>query len=163
MTLRHFAAMAHTVSDQKRIARDADVNAADIARQTAMVREDLELAGQVVDIWNSRLAGGRELFLSPTIRAAILARKPYLTFYCPACRVTGRVDLRKIDRHRGTSITSLIPTLSCRRCVPNAPFVRLTGLQGGPRDEQPRNLDIEAALIVRTARSAAIRRRREEE
>ena len=155
--------MAHTVSDQKRIARDAEVNAADIARQTTTVREDLEFAGDVVDIWNSRLAAGRELFLSPTIRAAILARKPYLKFYCPACHVTGRVDLRKIDRHRGTSITSLIPALSCRRCVPNAPFARLTGLEGAPGDERPRNLDIEAALIVKTAREAAIRRRREEE
>ena len=155
--------MAHTVSDQKRLARDADVNAADIARQTATVREDLTFACQVVDIWNSRVAGGRELFLSPTIRAAILARKPYLKFYCPACHVTGHVDLRKIDRHRGTSITSLIPALSCRRCVPDAPFVRLTGLEGVPGDEQPRNLEIEASLIVRDARRAAIRRRREEE
>jgi hypothetical protein len=155
--------MAHTVSDHKRIARDADVNAEDIARQTATVREDLEFAGQVVDIWNSRLAGGRELFFSPTIRAAIAARRPYLTFYCPACGVTGRVDLRKIDRHRGTSITSLIPALSCRRCVPHAPFARLTGLESAGGDERPRNLDIEAALIVRDARNAAIRRRREEE
>jgi hypothetical protein len=127
------------------------------------VREDLEFAGEVVDIWNSRLAAGRELFLSPTIRAAIFARKPYLTFYCPACQVTGRVDLRKIDRHRGTSITSLIPAFSCRRCVPNAPFARLTGLEGTPGDELPRNLDIEASLIVRNARNAAIRQRREEE
>jgi hypothetical protein len=71
--------------------------------------------------------------------------------------------LRKIDRHRGTSITSLIPALSCRRCVPNAPFARLTGLEGTRADERPRNLDIEAALIVKTAREAAIRRRREEE
>jgi uncharacterized protein YlaI len=155
--------MSHTVSDRKRIARDAEVNAEEIARQTATVREDLEFAGDVVDIWNSRLAAGRELFLSPTLRAAILARKPYLTFYCPACHVTGRVDLRTIDRHRGASITSLIPALSCRRCVPNAPFARLTGLEGAPGDERPRNLDIEAALIVKTAREAAIRRRREED
>jgi hypothetical protein len=155
--------MAHTVSDQKRIQRDAESNAEDITRQTAMVREDLEFAGQVVDIWNGRLAGGRELFLSPTIRAAIFARKPYLTFCCPACHVTGRVDLRKIDRHPGTSITSLIPALSCRRCVPNAPFVRLTGLECVPGNELPRNLDIEAAMIVSTARKAALRRRRDDE
>jgi hypothetical protein len=155
--------MAHTVSDQKRLARDREVNAEDIAHQTAVVREDLEFAGQVVDIWNSRLAAGRELFLSPTIRAAILARKPYLTFYCPACHVTGRVDLRKIDRHRGTSITSLIPSLSCRRCVPNAPFARLTGLEGMAGNEQPRNLDQEAMMIVRDARTAALLRYREEE
>ena len=64
--------MAHTVSDQKRRQRDAESNAEEIAHQIATVREDLEFAGQVVDIWNSRLAAGRELFLSPTIRAAIL-------------------------------------------------------------------------------------------
>jgi len=92
-----------------------------------------------------------------------LARKPYLTFYCPACGVTGHVDLRKVDQHRGASITSLIPALSCRRCIPHAPFARLTGLEGTRRDALPRNLDIEAALIVNTAREAAIRRRREEE
>jgi len=155
--------MAHTVSDRQRIQRDADVNAEEIAHQITTVREDLEFAGQVVDIWNSRLAAGRELFLSPTIRAAILARKPYLKFYCPACHVTGRVDLRTIDRHRGTSITSLIPALSCRRCIPHAPFARLTGLEGALGDALPRNLDIEAQLIVNTAREAAIRRRREEE
>jgi hypothetical protein len=155
--------MAHSVSDQKRIQRDRETNAEEIAHQTATVREDLEFAGQIVDIWNSRLAGGRELFLSPTIRAAIFARKPYLTFYCPACGVTGHVDLRKVDRHRGASITSLIPALSCERCVPHPPFARLTGLEGAPGDERPRNLDIEAALIVRDARNAAIRRRREEE
>jgi hypothetical protein len=51
--------MAHTVSDQKSIRRDAEINAPDIARQTAQVREDLTLAGPVVEIWNSRLAAGR--------------------------------------------------------------------------------------------------------
>jgi hypothetical protein len=155
--------MSHTVSDKKRITRDREANAEEIARQTVTVRDDLAFAGRVVDIWNSRLAGGRELFLSPTIRAAVLARKPYLTFYCPACGVTGRIDLRKIDRHPGTSITSLIPALSCERCVPNPPFVRLTGLEGIPGDERPRNLDSEAMTIVGRAREAAIRRRREEE
>jgi hypothetical protein len=51
--------MAHTVSDRKRIQRDAESNAEEIAHQTTTVREHLEFAGQVVDIWNSRLAGGR--------------------------------------------------------------------------------------------------------
>lgn len=35
------------------------------------------------------------------------------------------IDLRTLDRHPGASISSLIPSLSCRRCSPNAPFVRL--------------------------------------
>ena len=35
------------------------------------------------------------------------------------------IDLRTLDRHPGTSISSLIPSISCRRCSPNAPFAKL--------------------------------------
>jgi hypothetical protein len=34
-------------------------------------------------------------------------------------------DLRMLDRHPGGAISGLIPSLSCRRCSPNAPFARL--------------------------------------
>src|SRR5712671_2967628 len=119
--------MSHTLSDQQRERRDGDVNRAEIARQEQVVRDDLETVHNLVEVWNSRLAAGRELFFSPTIRAAILAHTPILTFVCPACQVTGSIDLRKLDRHPRTSITSLIPSLSCQRCVPNAPFAKLTG------------------------------------
>jgi hypothetical protein len=34
------------------------------------------------------------------------------------------VDLRTLDRHPSGAISSLIPSLSCRRCSPNAPFAR---------------------------------------
>jgi hypothetical protein len=155
--------MSHSLSDQQREHRDADVNREEIARQQAAVCEDLELVGNLVAVWNSRLAAGRELFFSPTIRAAILAHTPILTFACPACQVTGSVDLRKLDRHPRASITSLIPSLSCRRCVPSAPFAKLTGLRQDPADRQPRNLHWEAHDIVRRARNAAIRRQRDEE
>jgi hypothetical protein len=155
--------MAHTISDRKRPRRDAELNAEEIARQTDFVREGLEFAGQIVDIWNSRMAGGLELFFSPSIRAAIVARKPILTFYCPACQVTGDLDLRKVDRHPGASITSLIPALSCRRCVPTAPFAKLTGLHAAGRERAPRNLDFEAMMIVRKARDAVLRKQREQE
>jgi hypothetical protein len=33
--------------------------------------------------------------------------------------------LRALDRHPGASISSLIPSVSCRRCSPNAPFTKL--------------------------------------
>jgi hypothetical protein len=121
------------------VRRDADVNREEIARQTRIVRDDLEMVANVVEVWNSRLAAGRELFYSPTIRAAILARTPILTFVCPACQVTGSVDLRRLDRHPKTNVTSLIPSLSCRRCVPNAPFARLTGLHKDPADNHPQS------------------------
>jgi hypothetical protein len=32
----------------------------------------------------------------------------------------GSVDLRTLDRHPGASISSLIPSASCRRCSPHA-------------------------------------------
>jgi hypothetical protein len=39
--------------------------------------------------------------------------------------MVGSVDLRTLDRHPGASISSLIPSLSCRRCPPHAPFAKL--------------------------------------
>jgi hypothetical protein len=42
-----------------------------------------------------------------------------------ACGQFGSVDLRTLDRHTGGAISSLIPSLSCRRCSPNAPFAWL--------------------------------------
>jgi hypothetical protein len=32
---------------------------------------------------------------------------------------------RTLDRHPGAAISSLIPSVSCRRCSPNAPFAKL--------------------------------------
>jgi hypothetical protein len=155
--------MGHTLNDRQRERRDAGVNREEIARQQAAVRDDLAEAGNVVEVWNSRLAAGRELLFTPTIRAAIMARTPMLKFCCPACRVTGTVDLRKLDRHPQTPVTSLIPSLSCRRCHPNPPFAKLTGLKMDPADTQRRDLYWEASDIVRRARNAAIQRRRDEE
>jgi hypothetical protein len=155
--------MSHSLNDQQGERRDADVNREQIAREQDVVRADLAEAGNVVAVWNSRLAAGRELLFTPTIRAAIMARTPMLTFSCPACLVTGTADLRKLDRHPQTPVTSLIPSLSCRRCRPNAPFAKLTGLQKGPADSRERNLIWEAYNIVRRGRNAAIRRQRDEE
>jgi hypothetical protein len=155
--------MSHTLNDRQRERRDADVNREQIAREQEVVRADLAEAGNVVEVWNSRLAAGRELLFTPTIRAAIMARTPMLTFSCPACLVTGTTDLRKLDRHPQTPVTSLIPSLSCRRCRPNPPFAKLTGLQRDPADARERDLHWEASDIVRRAPNAAIRRQRDEE
>jgi hypothetical protein len=74
----------------------------------------------------------------PTASAArakprtIRAGRPWLTCYCPGCGVVGEIDLRRIDRHPGASIESLIPHLSCQRCSPHPPFARLIGLAARP-------------------------------
>lgn len=47
---------------------------------------------------------------------------------CPACRTINAIDLRTLDRHRDAAVTSLIPSLSCRSCRPNAPFAEVVRL-----------------------------------
>jgi hypothetical protein len=106
----------------------AAARAAEEAKRAEAEREGAAEAQKIVEIWNARQAGGRALWFYPTIGAAIAAGLPWLTFYCPACTVVGSVDLRKLDRHRGAAISSLIPSLSCRRCSPNAPFAKLEAL-----------------------------------
>jgi hypothetical protein len=44
-------------------------------------------------------------------RAAIAAGLPWLTFYCPACTVVGRLDLRTLDRHRGAAHEEVDPSV----------------------------------------------------
>jgi len=68
----------------------------------------------------------------PTIAAALVAKRPWLTVQCPACLQIAEVDLRRLDRHRDASIQSLIPALSCTRCRPNPPFARLLRLAEWP-------------------------------
>ena len=69
-----------------------------------------------------------QMLFSPTIGAAITARYWFLWVRCPACRTTQSVDLRTLDRHPHTAVTSFIPALSCRSCRPNAPFAELLRL-----------------------------------
>jgi hypothetical protein len=82
-------------------------------------------AQKIVAIWNARQAAGQTLWFYPTIGAAIAAGLPWLSFSCPACGQLGSVDLRSLDRHPGASISSLVPSVSCRRCSPHAPFAKL--------------------------------------
>jgi hypothetical protein len=42
-------------------------------------------AEAVIDRWNRRLATGRDMLWSPTIRAALLAGTPRLDVFCPGC------------------------------------------------------------------------------
>jgi hypothetical protein len=68
------------------------------------------------------------MLFSPTIEAAITAGYWFLWARCPACRITGDVDLRTLDWHHGAAVTALTPVLSCRSCSPNAPFAELVCL-----------------------------------
>jgi hypothetical protein len=108
--------------DRKAVA-DATANA-----RRATERQVLEDATCLVTRWNERQAKAMPLLYSPTIGAALTARHWFLWVRCPACRTTTSVDLRTIDRHPDATVTSLIPSLSCRSCRPHAPFAELLQL-----------------------------------
>src|SRR4051812_20565288 len=98
---------------------------ADAPRQRAENRT----AARLIDLWDARRKRGAEPLFAPTIGAAIRAGRPWLRFYCPGCQVVGEIDVRRLDRHRATPVTSLIPLASCTRCSPHPPFAKLIGLR----------------------------------
>jgi hypothetical protein len=53
----------------------------------------------VVDRWNRRLATGRDMLWSPTIRAARVAGTPWLDVFCPGWGTSRAIDLPTVDRH----------------------------------------------------------------
>jgi hypothetical protein len=53
----------------------------------------------VIERWNWALATGRDMWWSPTIRAAPVAGMPWLEVYCPGCQTIRALDIRTIDRH----------------------------------------------------------------
>ncbi len=115
--------------ERERAAARAKAEAARAEAERKAVGE----AQKIVAIWNARQAGGRALWFYPTIGAAIATGFPWLVFSCPACQQIGSVDLRTLDRHPGGAISSLIPSLSCRRYLPHAPFAMLKRLSAeGP-------------------------------
>ena len=76
-------------------------------RASAQVLEDAE---RLIGAWNERQTLRAPMIFSPTIGAAVRAGYWFL------------------DRHHGAAVTSLIPSLSCRSCRPNAPFAELVRL-----------------------------------
>jgi len=104
---------------------EADKEAAGRRATEAQILEDAE---RLIVAWNGRQAKRMPMPFAPTIGAAVAARHWFLWVRCPACRTTNAIDLRTLDRHPYAAITSLIPSLSCRSCRPNAPFAELVQL-----------------------------------
>jgi hypothetical protein len=108
------------MEDRRRKAAEQDA-----AARRALGPQILDDSVKLVEVWNARQAAHMPLLFSPTIEAAITAGYWFLHARCPACRLTGRIDLRMLDWHRGAAVTALTPSLSCRSCRPNAPFAEL--------------------------------------
>jgi hypothetical protein len=107
----------------------------DIKAGAAMLKADkaarLE-AELVIDRWNRRLASGRDMLWSPTIRAALVAGTPWLDVFCPGCGTSRAIDLRTVDRHPLASVGTLMLGLRCSRCPGSAPMPKLLGLYALP-------------------------------
>jgi hypothetical protein len=111
------------MEDQRRTVAEKEA-----AARRATEAQVLEDAERLIAAWNERQARRMPMLFSPTIGAAITAGYWFLWVRCPACRTTNAIDLRTLDRHRDAAVTSLIPSLSCRSCRPNAPFAELVRL-----------------------------------
>ena len=107
----------------------------DIKAGAAKFRADRaarEEAEAVVDRWNWRLATGRDMLWSPTIRAALLAGPPWLDVFCPGCGTSRAIDLRTLDRHPLASVGTLVLGLRCSWCPGSAPMPKMLGLYALP-------------------------------
>jgi hypothetical protein len=115
-------------NERKMKAQRAAAAEKEAAARHATEAQILEDAGRLVSAWNERQSERMPMLFSPTIGAAIKAGYWFLWAGCPACRVTGDIDLRGLDRHPDAAVSSLIPSLSCRSCRPHAPFAELVRL-----------------------------------
>jgi|SRR5579863_4491079 len=114
-------------------------------------------AEKLIASWNARQEAHMPMLFSPTIGAAIAARRWFLWVRCPACQSINAIDLRTLDRHPDAAITSLVPWLSCRSCrrtrhspswcgcqAPASPM-KCTRRVGGGRRESKARLPLYAA------------------
>jgi hypothetical protein len=77
---------------------------------------------------NRRLAIGRDMLRSPTIRAALLAERPWLDVFCPGCGTSRAIDLRTLHRHPPASVSTLVLGLRCSWRPGSEPMPKLLGL-----------------------------------
>jgi hypothetical protein len=63
---------------------------------------------------------------------ALTADYRWLQIACPDCKTTGEIDIGLLDRHPQGSMSSLVPSLSCRRCPNSKRMPRLVALACEP-------------------------------
>lgn len=99
-------------------------------RRMGEERDKRDAATQRIDRWNAALAADTPP--SPTIGDALMTGHHWLRVFCPGCKTSNTVDLRRIDRHPDASVESLTYSLRCTWCRDDAPMPRLLGLSREP-------------------------------
>jgi hypothetical protein len=89
-------------------------------------------AVRVVERWQAEIKPGGFFWWSPTLQCAVFAGMPWLDVYCPGCRISRAIDIRKIDRHPLASVGSLVLGLRCSWCQGAAPMPVIVGLHAHP-------------------------------
>lgn len=108
-----------------------------MARDRQAGRERAVAAVLAVDAWNAVLAAGDRPLVSPTIEAAVRARRPWLRLYCAGCRQQYEIDLRKIVRPPDFPIMGLRAAMVCESmCRGDGPEPQLLGLEQFPFDRK---------------------------
>lgn len=118
----------HRLTEEARAAERAEELR--LAPQRKRAEREAKLA---VAVFNVRARTQSAILAWPTFRAARAAKRYFLTAFCPGCKQEACLDLRKLSYHPDASINCLIPKLSCKRCCPNPPFAKITGLWRRPR------------------------------
>lgn len=106
--------------------RTLDMQAA--MRRDAADRAKCEEAVRVVERWNEAIAAGRDLWWSPTIRAAIVAGMPWADVYCPGCRTGRSIACGPSTAICSYRVGSLVLGLQCGRCDGAAPMPKISTL-----------------------------------
>ena len=89
----------------------------------------------IVGQWNAKLANARQPLFSPTIEAALRARRPWLRLFCAGCQQQYEIDLRKIVRPQDFPIMGLRAAMVCESmCRGAGPEPQLLGLERLPFD-----------------------------
>jgi hypothetical protein len=126
----------HTCSLPLLGVRTRGLDIAAYLRREAADRAARDEALCVVERWNSAVAAGRDIWWSPTIRAAIVAGMPWADIHCPGCHTNRSLDLRTIDRHPLASVGCLVLGLRCTWWQGSAPCRRSWGCMQCHRRQQ---------------------------
>src|ERR1700723_2316633 len=76
-------------------------------RQVADVTARAE-AQAVIERWNEQLVASRDILWSPTIRAALIAGRPWLDVFCPGCAQAGQLICGRSTVNPLASVATLV-------------------------------------------------------